>query len=203
MAEGILIEKAKVSTHAPLAGCDISRAEGLTIYLMFQLTRPSRGATRFLLRRGLSCPVSTHAPLAGCDPRFPGSLPRRLRFNSRAPRGVRLFLSIAIPCDFSFNSRAPRGVRQASFEERHALREFQLTRPSRGATKPRHAFYLGGYVSTHAPLAGCDYRRRWVFNLSVVSTHAPLAGCDCKSESILKNKNGFNSRAPRGVRLRK
>ncbi len=172
----------RVSTHAPLAGCDEidkvkevigisfnsraprgvrpSRLTYTTGSEMFQLTRPSRGATvdhegyklaplGFQLTRPSrgatakrECPsstlwVSTHAPLAGCDTRSSALSQSSKRFNSRAPRGVRLV-------EDWFNPGA-------------------------------------------------------IF----VSTHAPLAGCDLRAFSPRMDRSSFNSRAPRGVRQRR
>ncbi len=57
-----------ISTHTPLAGCDLKRRVVLGMY----------GG------------ISTHTPLAGCDPQIPRSLDHGKHFNSHTPRGVRL-----------------------------------------------------------------------------------------------------------------
>ena len=81
--------RSRISTHAPLAGRDTSRA--ITVYAStlfqptrplrgatpaagpegktrkFQPARPLRGATNFILMKGWSFYISTHAPLAGRD----------------------------------------------------------------------------------------------------------------------------------------
>ena len=110
-----------ISTHAPLAGRDWSRA-------------PS----------GLAYYISTHAPLAGRDlvaqhvalrlPRFQPTRPLRgatvmisdrspyyYYFNPRAPCGARLFWSAAFFRLCYFNPRAPCGARPglAELYDRH------------------------------------------------------------------------------------
>ena len=73
---------------------------------------------------------------------------------------------------------------------------FQLTRPARGATTLALPTPPSTFISTHAPLS---IRR----SLSLrISTHAPRAGRDCKVLIIIGERENFNSRAPRGARLR-
>ena len=106
----------------------------------FQSTRPSRGATAGRLSAGSShwhfnpraprgarlcragpdsvgSSISIHAPLAGRDPpRSPAPRCQQTDFNPRAPRGARLIVDGA-PCEW---------------------KQFQSTRPSRGATANVH-----------------------------------------------------------------
>ena len=56
-----------ISIHAPLAGRDQERADGLEHRLEFQSTRPSRGATLLSHSRRPVKGISIHAPLAGRD----------------------------------------------------------------------------------------------------------------------------------------
>ena len=123
-----------ISTHAPLAGRDWSRA-------------PS----------GLAYYISTHAPLAGRDlvaqhvalrlPRFQPTRPLRgatvmisdrspyyYYFNPRAPCGARLFWSAAFFRLCYFNPRAPCGARPRGVDKAIKADRFQPTRPLRGAT---------------------------------------------------------------------
>ena len=123
-----------ISTHAPLAGRDPINPPGIVSGMVFQPTRPLRGATAaFLLQtkpkrfqptrplRGATCiaggrgralDISTHAPLAGRDTSTAGySLLRR-----------------------NFNPRAPCGARRKSHSISYVPPVFQPTRPLRGAT---------------------------------------------------------------------
>ena len=102
--------------------------------VVFQSTRPMRGATGVRLRALRGVWVSIHAPHAGRDmvyiPKF------------TVPTG--------------FNPRAPCGARQRSCVYSSAPESFQSTRPMRGATGDcsRHKRSLN--VSIHAPHAGRD-----------------------------------------------
>ncbi len=125
--------------------------------------------------------VSTHAPLAGCD---------RLAY-------VRDVVAYG-----GFNSRAPRGVRRLAFFLDPENWEFQLTRPSRGATQIIQQFFSNYDVSTHAPLAGCDSDAVKSFApSSVFQLTRPSRGATHLDLLISSQSYGFNSRAPRGVRL--
>ena len=168
----------KISIHAPLAGCDRARAGNAArrrdfnprtprgvrpiqiicniIYIKFQSTHPSRGATispqisilassfqsthpsrgaTFIFGNAVSkMGISIHAPLAGCDVVYTSALRPLWHFNPRTPRGVR-----------------PLCV----------CNELGIF-----------------FISIHAPLAGCDMRPPHVHPLKPISIHAPLAGCD-------------------------
>ena len=84
------------------------------------------------------------------------------------------------PADYmsSFNSRTPGGVRLQAFGCDKIFSEFQFTHPGRGAT-----------------LEGLPSR-----SLLHVSIHAPREGCDILQFKQARQKKGFNSRTPGGVR---
>ncbi len=129
-------------------------------------------------------------------------------FNPRAPCGARLFLRLLKPGEFCISTHAPLAGRDSrSIWLSQAARRFQPTRPLRGATAADWASQISsifqptrplrgatdddsstarhGAISTHAPLAGRDGRRRGVDNAgNQISTHAPLAGRDSKSVQI-------------------
>ena len=105
--------------------------------LVFQPTRPLRGATyrepADLIRHG----ISTHAPLAGRD---------------EACGALRVVASIS--------THAPLAGRDGvSKDTIRRLLEFQPTRPLRGATDTEAALGRANAISTHAPLAGRDSYR--------------------------------------------
>ena len=99
-----------ISTHAPLAGRDLPFGRCASNVLLFQPTRPLRGATllftpetipeKFQPTRPLrgatvvsnimqERTISTHAPLAGRDPNQAVRNKEIIHFNPRAPCGAR------------------------------------------------------------------------------------------------------------------
>ncbi len=78
-----------ISTHAPLAGRDLTlRSRDLQLFI-FQPTRPLRGATIFIFTKLLGTKISTHAPLAGRDCLVCRTSSNPTHFNPRAPCGAR------------------------------------------------------------------------------------------------------------------
>ena len=128
----------RISTHAPLAGCD--------------------GGRRVL--RPLRPPISTHAPLAGCDTSGLSPTFWRANFNPRTPCGVRRTPGVrqGVPGD-DFNPRTPCGVRRSMAGYLAQSSKFQPTHPLRGATgqhldqRPR-----GLFQPTH-PFRGATNKR--------------------------------------------
>ncbi len=102
-----------ISTHTPLAGRDRTERSTSSGTMKFQLTRPSRGATAVCFADCVQQGISTHTPLAGRD--------------GEANAALDLYED--------FNSHAPRGARPAAFSTLAVEISFQLTRPSRGATR--------------------------------------------------------------------
>ncbi len=101
----------------------------------FQLTRPSRGATADQKKWTEKIAISTHTPLAGRDCVYDLLDLARPDFNSHAPRGARhSVMRSSTALIRHFNSHAPRGARPDRPSCSVFRREFQLTRPSRGAT---------------------------------------------------------------------
>ena len=62
----------------------------ISVTLVFQSTRPARGATALAIPPTTNIYVSIHAPRAGRDEGKPRAGFGSLRFNPRAPRGARL-----------------------------------------------------------------------------------------------------------------
>ena len=193
-----------ISIHAPLAGRDslvlitigpflhfnpraprgarLSKPKFSVIGLLFQSTRPSRGAT-VILRippRGFSIFQSTR-PSRGATTMISSLTLKILNFNPRAPRGARptgrgrtrwaTTISIHAPLagrdyllgrtddpqSHRFQSTRPsRGATRLENKRQTIGLIFQSTRPSRGATMEGE-IPEGGYpISIHAPLAGRD-----------------------------------------------
>ena len=128
--------------------------------LPFQSTRPVRGATVLHLRHEILAVVSIHAPRAGRDPIAGNSVPRRYRFNPRAPCGARLgLLAVAIAAKKFQSTRPVRGATRLNKGGGGVFR-FQSTRPVRGATQSLPRARQPRQVSIHAPRAGRDRRPR-------------------------------------------
>ena len=155
IAGGLVTRCAVVSIHAPHAGRDLCYQCHNVSPLVFQSTRPMRGATiyrriqeaaeQFQSTRPMRGATVTVAILSmtGCfNPRAPcGARPaapsppcRRACFNPRAPCGARQSL---IPCNLllhGFNPRAPCGARLSVIFRSSGAAAFQSTRPMRGVT---------------------------------------------------------------------
>ncbi len=234
-----------VSIHAPRAGrdmvirCGISAARcfnpraprGARLKptrvdpskLVFQSTRPARGATLGGRLAEQLADVSIHAPRAGRDVVVLPTISITSSFNPRAPRGARpaeersaharlMFQStrpargatVAVRCqggEYGVSIHAPRAGRdsKSKAQTRHNS-VFQSTRPARGATLDAAVHQQIPHVSIHAPRAGRDdvaVDRRLKL---VVSIHAPRAGRDIRSRASAARCAGFNPRAPRGAR---
>ena len=101
-----------ISTHAPLARCDIDAPETAGRQQLISTHAPLARCDRAGRRRGRLDVISTHAPLARCDN-------SRRKTNSRYNH---------------FNSRTSCEVRHFHHEMLDAILEFQLTHLLRGAT---------------------------------------------------------------------
>ena len=144
-----------ISTHAPLARCDVATGVVRTGREYFN-SRTSCEVRRWGLSQQQQQLISTHAPLARCDP-------------SRRPTNAERQISTHAPlarCDFAeaafvrrladFNSRTSCEVRLRWCTICPAIFNFN-SRTScevrHVKTRPRH---VGFAISTHAPLARCD-----------------------------------------------
>ncbi len=190
-----------ISTHTPLAGCDLKRrnrnkkpfrfqlthpSRGATVMCgrgfaprIFQLTHPSRGATYIIFLIVSFKIISTHTPLAGCD------VPRRQHIQER------LQFQLTHPS---------RGATVAPLARSEAD-SFQLTHPSRGAT----GYYINDSpkikdFNSHTPRGVRLYNYTASEQEVAISTHTPLAGCDFHNHKKCCISCNFNSHTPRGVR---
>ena len=125
----------KISIHAPHAGRDDREAKRRKTFLIFQSTRPMRGATGAGAFIQTGPDISIHAPHAGRD--------------------AACRCSPSAPCHF--NPRAPCGARPVRQDQIRTVRRFQSTRPMRGATQPSPKLKQAVNISIHAPHAGRDY----------------------------------------------
>ena len=129
----------------------------------------------------LSSTTDNFNPRTPCGVRLPQTILRRSRpeFQSTHPLRGATWAELQEPAAHSyFNPRTPCGVRRypdgfdperSIFQSTHPLRgatritdtaqrgsAFQSTHPLRGATQPGWQDQEAGWISIHAPLAGCD-----------------------------------------------
>ena len=170
--------------------------------VLFQSTRPIRGATLDLRPLRVAACISIHAPHTGRDRSCSRSATPHPYFNPRAPYGARRFfqrwqgqhgfISIHAPHTgrdggkstaqsyyLDFNPRAPYGARLMILFGMSVLRQFQSTRPIRGATAGKYDCFNPDVISIHAPHTGRD--------LWLIAQKAKIID--------------FNPRAPYGARL--
>ena len=101
---------------------------------------------------------------------------------------------------YDFNPRTPCGVRLATLFGIRLTLLFQSTHPLRGATYFVMLRELPRDISIHAPLAGCDYCRRWEYRTT--SNFNPRTPCGVRLPAArpCSRKGYFNPRTPCGVR---
>ena len=165
-----------VSTHAPLARCDASTLIWTARTTTFQLTHLLRGATK----KGLAICAEdmfqlTHLLRGATDLCFTGV--RAYEFQlTHLLRGATFSFTPPVPRT-SFNSRTSCEVRLRVMRSSHILM-FQLTHLLRGATRPRISVSRAHSFNSRT---SCEVRQsysRTLFPPFLVSTHAPLARCD-------------------------
>ncbi|MBF1689291.1 MAG: hypothetical protein HXO83_13895, partial [Selenomonas sp.] len=81
------------------------------------------------------------------------------------------------------------------------MKQFQSTRPVRGATEHKELCSSAATVSIHAPRVGRDGTRNGCAARDDVSIHAPRVGRDVLPSVPPRPVRRFNSRAPCGARL--
>ena len=194
-----------LSFAAPLAGCDSPARPSPTRRRHFNPRAPCGARRVWTRRRRRSVPDFNPRAPCGARPIPARVCCRPAYFNPRAPCGARRHCYLALPSSCHFNPRAPCGARRWCYVEELSngyfnprapcgarrstqtldrgyapiyARQFQSTRPLRGATK-------------HHPDVG---RRR------LISIHAPLAGRDLWAGSQTRSQSDFNPRAPCGAR---
>ena len=170
--------------------------------VVFQSTRPLRGATVTWPDIRQMLKISIHAPLAGRDGPWPCRPSACPHFNPRAPCGARPSTGAHSSANGVFQSTRPlRGATVAVISLILAGDTFQSTRPLRGATAlaAYRPVFPNIFQSTR-PLRGATsapaaHRRRLP-----ISIHAPLAGRDRFYQYFDEVSIYFNPRAPCGAR---
>ena len=150
----------------------------MTLYNVFLLTRPSRGATTFNT----------------------GTLTLNTFLLTRPSRGA-TGLMAQKDVTYHFYSHAPRGARQARGGVSRRGIQFLLTRPSRGATTyPSVSIRPLKFLLTRPSRGATDDLAIITFRFNI-STHTPLAGRDAIRQTPDVRQGDFYSHAPRGARL--
>ena len=182
-----------ISTHAPLAGRDCSVRDRCHKYLIFQPTRPLRGAT-------IPPPLSLH---------------RILRFQPTRPlRGATSIASIT-SSGSSISTHAPLAGRDAVHRAASLRENISTHAPLAGRDLSRSLEEMHMAISTHAPLAGRDRgrsgcrRRPDDFNPRAPCGARPYRPCRPPGTAHFNPRASlrslvrahFNPRAPCGARL--
>ena len=156
-ADPSITTTAHFNPRAP-CGARLLPSSLVPLLLIFQSTRPLRGATWAYACYGRKIEISIHAPLAGRD----------------------LFCLYGTAVSALFQSTRPlRGATGLPLRSDGRSCAFQSTRPLRGATRAEHHVYRAKIISIHAPLAGRDHFAIFSFMSALqISIHAPLAGRD-------------------------
>ena len=126
--------KASISIHAPREGRDAAGSPCSRTGVIFQSTRPARGATMVVL-----------------------FWRRKVRnFNPRAPRGARRSHIAGLGVLNDFNPRAPRGARRLSRGGMRMFENFNPRAPRGARPYPGNSRRAYGLISIHAPREGRD-----------------------------------------------
>ena len=191
-----------ISTHAPLARCDIIDNRHTSNDFKFQLTHLLRGATR--MGDYLRTHMGNFNSRTSCEVRLPrhGYCNFVLNFNSRTSCEVRRVCVPVQPVLSLFQlTHLLRGATRLLCYTRHIKSRFQLTHLLRGATTTSMSDIIDAwkFQLTHllrgATLAECGYALA-----DGISTHAPLARCDIVAVPRLRITFDFNSRTSCEVR---
>ena len=192
------IQFRRISIHAPLAGCDRPARRNRQSCAHFNPrtpcgVRPSRSCSRPSTTATFQ---STH-PLRGATAGTGFEPIAQGHFNPRTPCGVRLNISMIIASAVMyFNPRTPCGVRQKIQNHKDSAKYFNPRTPC-GVRQGGALFYRAAlYFNPRTP---CGVRRCIHFDKfqpQTISIHAPLAGCDPRRKLLCNNKTVFQSTHP-------
>ena len=210
----------------PRAPCGARPVVGVLMlsFVIFQSTRPLRGATILGRVFPVFQLISIHAPLAGRDcacyrggvvvchfnPRAPcGARPEptgtpifNTRFQSTRPLRGATINQLRMAFQIQFQSTRPlRGAtwETCAYTARYVI--FQSTRPLRGATLAGSSPLAVRGISIHAPLAGRDLLPlSLALCLLIFQSTRPLRGATNKTTNRGHEHHDFNPRAPCGAR---
>ena len=172
-------QKQNISTHAPLAGRDLT-IHVLVLYIL----------------------ISTHAPLAGRDPMMQATRLHTKNFNPRAPCGARRWCNGSTSRSERISTHAPLAGRDRKRGERKTFVIISTHAPLAGRDFLSFALALLFFISTHAPLAGRDSNFAKFLNGN--TDFNPRAPCGARPVGVrvIRPPFYFNPRAPCGARRR-
>ena len=194
---------------------------------VFQSTRPIRGATVRCLAESRGEGFQSTRPIRGATAALFAPVDGGKHFNPRAPYGARPTSPRDRQTTAAISIHAPHTGRDLSALMRSSsFREFQSTRPIRGATPPCSATTrttwnfnprapygarLGRVLETlrrydisiHAPHTGRDGAASGGVSVCAISIHAPHTGRDSTVGCAMASMPHFNPRAPYGARQQK
>ena len=172
-----------ISIHAPHAGRDISVTRTAIHGLLFQSTRPMRGATKVGAITNPVRDISIHAPHAGRDVPAPCIFSQHSGFQSTRPIRGATHLRYVLLATASISIHAPHTGRDSTILMiSSSTAAFQSTRPIRGATAEKALEAMENeYFNPRAP-----YGARHIGHHS--------------SNDLAQH---FNPRAPYGARLQR
>ena len=177
-------DRRRISTHAPLAGSDPC---GWRAGVCTDLT------------------ISTHAPLAGSDDLRQARHAGKQRFQPTLPsRGATRTQCASLAFSERFQPTLPsRGATPPSTAISSTSLRFQPTLPSRGATLPISNPISPPNFNPRSPRGERRNCQHAAGGRGAISTHAPLAGSDGRRRRGQRGRRYFNPRSPRGERLQK
>ena len=185
----------------PRAPCGARLASvilSLWLVLLFQPTRPLRGATgvsRVCIRTTF---ISTHAPLAGRDLLTSFVWLSRFNFNPRAPCGARPCLGVTRAHYIKFQPTRPlRGATNATIRIILTTIKFQPTRPLRGATDDEHVpvTYYSQFQPTR-PLRGATLFSTACSPILAFQPTRPLRGATPRPQHLVRESLIFQPTRP-------
>ena len=188
----------------PRAPCGARRLSAICALMKskFQPTRPLRGATSLFVNGQVRlCYFNPRAP-CGARQRACGIANGAIGFQPTRPlRGATLVTAYKASEQKDISTHAPLAGRDSDTKSpKTGKKLFQPTRPLRGATYLSRDAACGRYFNPRAP-CGARLSVLWSPYSKTISTHAPLAGRDWRpASSGSACRSNFNPRAPCGAR---
>ena len=190
----------EISTHAPLARCDVVGV--IALFPVAYFNSRTSCEVRHIVFIGANCAfISTHAPLARCDPTACARPSTSSLFQlTHLLRGATYRENPMDTRDLNFNSRTSCEVRLYRHWIQPYIRKFQLTHLLRGATGISTVQTSRAEISTHAPLARCDVLAALAG--AVTANFNSRTSCEVRHAltSIWMDTLNFNSRTSCEVR---
>ena len=190
----------KISTHAPLAGRDRVALHAVGEALVFQPTRPLRGATLIRLTAAPQNLFQPTRPLRGATQSL-GATGNPAAFQPTRPlRGATLAKKFSVSIH-TISTHAPLAGRDVNrLRGQPQERDFNPRAPCGARRHNNIKTKVETGISTHAPLAGRDGRARWyTIPKSVFQPTRPLRGATRVNVETMTNQRFQPTRPLRGA----